>query len=149
MSGPGVALNGSWTAKSIATVPDYMSTKDYRATASLTIRGARAIAVHGLLNFGHWLYGVELDGVPMLPPAAEFFNSSTYWLISDSILFFANGLETGIDHTITITNLADDPTWSSFTLTSFEVWHVAGSDPQLRSVVARYRCYDMAEPALL
>jgi len=117
-------------------VPNYISTTEYGATASFNIHGARAIAAHGHLNYGRWLYSVDLDGAPVKPPAADAFNSSTFWLILDSIMFLANGLETNTDHTITLTNLAAVPEWYSLTLTSFEVWHVAGTDVQLRCVIA-------------
>jgi len=108
-----------------------METNEYRASASMKFSGARAVAIHSPLNYGHWNYGVEIDGKVMLPPGdgAPAFNASTWWLISDSILYYADNLDEG-EHTIKMIHLADQAYWGS-TFTSFEVWRPegSGSDP--------------------
>jgi len=116
-----VQYSGEWYSVK-TTEGTWMETKEYHASASMVFSGARAVAIHSPLNFGHWNYNIEIDGKPMLPPGdgTPVLNASTWWLISDSILYFADDLDEG-DHTIKTIHLANEEFWRS-TFTSFEVW---------------------------
>ncbi|KAH7108369.1 hypothetical protein BKA62DRAFT_681954, partial [Auriculariales sp. MPI-PUGE-AT-0066] len=106
-----------------------MTTNHNRASASLSnITNARAIAVYSPLVWGHDVFGVELDGTIVRPPGKESFNSSTYFYIPNTTLFFQDGLDPNQEHSIRIVNLGDAPD-VNMTVTSIEVWHVLGNPP--------------------
>ncbi|KAH7106563.1 hypothetical protein BKA62DRAFT_299222 [Auriculariales sp. MPI-PUGE-AT-0066] len=109
----------------------WQSTSEYRASVSLKFSNARAVAIHSPLNWGHWVYSIEVDSHIKLPANDAPFNASDFWLIRDSILYFQDNLDPSKDHTIRMTNLAQNPsneTWWWMTFTSFEVWKVEGAD---------------------
>jgi len=121
-----IQYTGEWDAISIRK-GTWVKTREYRASASMKFFNAHAVAIHSPVIYGHWIYGVELDGKVMLPPGdgTTAFNASIWWMINDSILFYADDLDKS-EHTIKIIHLADEEIWGS-TFMSFEVWRPEGS----------------------
>jgi len=125
-SSPEIQYTGQWVPTTIRD-GNWVKTNEHLASASMKFSGARAVAIHGPINYGYWNYSVEIDGKAMLPPGdgPAAFNSSTWWLIRDTILYYADDLNEG-EHTIKMIHLPNKVFWSS-SFTSFEVWRSPSS----------------------
>ncbi|KAJ7582552.1 hypothetical protein C8J56DRAFT_222548 [Mycena floridula] len=117
-----VSYSSDWTVASAKNIPNtttptpfHTSTKN-GDTVSLTFQNASAIAVNGAANWGSWLYSVTLDG------KSAVYNSSTFWLVPDALLFYQAGLDETVPHTIQLTNMAANSFQGKFVLNSFTVY---------------------------
>ncbi|KAG9007793.1 hypothetical protein FRB93_007184 [Tulasnella sp. JGI-2019a] len=88
------------------------------ASASLRFFGD-AIVVYGGLN-GQSMYTASLDG---LPP--QVFNGSTYWDITQTVLYFQSGLTSSLTHELQL--FSSDP-HANITLTEILTWSRVASE---------------------
>ncbi|KAJ7040975.1 hypothetical protein C8F04DRAFT_1081231 [Mycena alexandri] len=104
---PAVVYLGQWTNSTIQGIPNssvtapFHQTLDVGAGAKMNFSDAVAIAVYASTNFGHGLYSVVIDNE--LP---QTFNASTFWLVTDTVIFFQSGLDPTKTHTLNIINLS-------------------------------------------
>ncbi|KAJ7911620.1 hypothetical protein B0H13DRAFT_2008975 [Mycena leptocephala] len=88
-----LSYSGQWTTNTVQGIPNntvtapFHQTVDAGASAQMNFSSAVAVAVHASTNFGHGLYSVSLDGVPQI------YNGSTFWLVTDTVIFFQSGLD--------------------------------------------------------
>ncbi|KAI0755268.1 hypothetical protein C8Q80DRAFT_1266746 [Daedaleopsis nitida] len=66
------------------------------ATFSMSFRGS-GVALYGARDWGNGIYSVSLDGT-----SADF-NSSTIWLIGNTLLFYQYGLDASTTHDLSVT----------------------------------------------
>ncbi|KAI0830807.1 hypothetical protein BC628DRAFT_1416306 [Trametes gibbosa] len=71
------------------------------ASVSFSFEGT-GVAVNGSRNWGSGVYDVSLDG------NVDTYNASTMWLIGDTLLFYQEGLDPSITHTVNITPKVGD-----------------------------------------
>jgi len=107
---------------------NWMTTNTPNASASLTFTNVRAVAIHSPLILGHSTYALELDDQLITRAGGGVFNASIWWWISDSLLFFKDGLDPGQQHTIRLLN-TQEGSGVDLTVRSFEVWQVEGTSP--------------------
>ncbi|KLO05467.1 hypothetical protein SCHPADRAFT_933614 [Schizopora paradoxa] len=108
-----------WSSRTVAAVPDANDPKPFHFT-NITDAWAffefygRSVALYASLNYGHWLYSVELDGYEQV------LNGSSFWLVPNPIVYLADGLDETQKHSLNITNLGKGKTLV-FTLSSIQV----------------------------
>ncbi|EJU04825.1 hypothetical protein DACRYDRAFT_104697 [Dacryopinax primogenitus] len=102
---PGWDWQGAWI---VETDDTYMWNGVYRAgatyapdtIATYTFKGASAFILRGLSMFNYGPYTITLDGME----TSSFNASDLYWRHSETILYFASGLDPSVPHTISVMN---------------------------------------------
>ncbi|OJT08456.1 hypothetical protein TRAPUB_639 [Trametes pubescens] len=74
----------------------YQEVQDAPASVSFSFEGT-GVAVNGSRNWGGLTYDVNVDG------NVSTYNASTMWLIGDALLYYQEGLDPQITHTVNIT----------------------------------------------
>ncbi|KAJ6482526.1 hypothetical protein C8R45DRAFT_1001750 [Mycena sanguinolenta] len=126
---------GNWTTNTVSGIPNssvtapFHQTLDAGANFMMNFSSAVAIALHGSTNFGHGLYSVSLDN-----EAPQIYNGSTFWLVTDTVVFFQAGLDADRTHTLNVTNLSGA---AKFTLSSVVTYEVDASGPSQPSPSSR------------
>ncbi|KAJ7610922.1 hypothetical protein FB45DRAFT_1066100 [Roridomyces roridus] len=99
---------GNWSSATAPDIPNATVTHPWQetfsagASVSMDIAlGAVGLSLHGLADWGNWLY-TSLDGGP-----TNTYNCSTFWKVPDALLYFQGGLDPSKNHTITLTNMND------------------------------------------
>ncbi|KAJ7779190.1 hypothetical protein B0H16DRAFT_808419 [Mycena metata] len=124
---PAVEYLGQWTNSTVQGIPNssvtapFHQTLDVGASAKMNFSDAVAIAVYASTNYGHQLYSVVIDDE--LP---QTFNASTFWLVTDAVVFFQSGLDPNTTHILNMINLSAG---SKFTLSSIVTYQGNGSAP--------------------
>ncbi|KZT57687.1 hypothetical protein CALCODRAFT_495930 [Calocera cornea HHB12733] len=102
---PGWSWEGIWV---VETDDTYMWNGVYRSggiyspstVASYTFSGASAIILRGLSMFNYGPYTITLDGTE----TSGFNASDLWWRHSETVLYFASGLDPSVSHTVAVTN---------------------------------------------
>ncbi|KAL4252453.1 hypothetical protein ABKN59_002704 [Abortiporus biennis] len=95
---------GTWVTKTDVQIPSRASPKPFKQTqdpagsVSLNFTGAIAVAIDGNRNWGHSLYNMSLNG------ASELYNASTFWLMSNTVLYYQSGLDPKTNYTLKMIN---------------------------------------------
>ncbi|KAF7377456.1 hypothetical protein MSAN_00167400 [Mycena sanguinolenta] len=116
---------GNWTSNTVSGIPNssvtapFHQTLDAGANVMMNFSSTVAIAVHGSTNFGHGLYSVSIDN-----ETPQTYNGSTFWLVTDTVVFFQAGLDAGRTHRLNVTNLSGD---AKLTLSSVVTYEVGAS----------------------
>ncbi|KAJ7691187.1 hypothetical protein B0H17DRAFT_1063707 [Mycena rosella] len=121
---PKLAYTGSWKPVSAPGIPNATVTHPYEQTSSsgssvsMNFTGAVGVAINGPVNWGDWVYSVELDG------KTTKYNGSTYWKVPDALRFFQAGLDPNTTYSITLANPSAQMTLS---LNSIVLYMVPGA----------------------
>ncbi|KAJ7677946.1 hypothetical protein DFH06DRAFT_1167453 [Mycena polygramma] len=67
----------------------------------MNFSGAVAVALYATTNFGHGLYSVSLDNA-----APQIFNGSTFWLVTNTVIFFQSGLDSARTYGLNVINMS-------------------------------------------
>ncbi|KAJ6528001.1 hypothetical protein DFH09DRAFT_1186236 [Mycena vulgaris] len=120
-----LSYSGTWKAASAPGIPNATVTHPYKQTStagssvSFNFTGAVGVALHGPVNWGDWVYTVDLDG------RKTSYNASTYWKIPDALRFFQAGLDPTATHTLTLANPSAQMTLSLNSITLYTLAGVA------------------------
>ncbi|KAJ6551179.1 hypothetical protein B0H19DRAFT_163324 [Mycena capillaripes] len=102
-----LSYSGQWTNSTVQGIPNntvtapFHQTVDAGASVSMNISSAAAVALYASTNFGHDLFSVSLDNA-----APQIFNASTFWLVTDTVIFFQSGLDFGRTYNLNIINMS-------------------------------------------
>ncbi|KAJ7240854.1 hypothetical protein B0H12DRAFT_1134292 [Mycena haematopus] len=113
---------GNWTSNTVQGIPNSSVTAPFHQTLNagasvmMNFSSAVAIELYASTNFGHGLYSVSLDN-----EAPQIYNGSTFWLVTDTVVFVQAGLDPGRTHTLNVTNLSGG---AKFTLSSVVTYEV-------------------------
>ncbi|KAJ7312929.1 hypothetical protein DFH08DRAFT_896216 [Mycena albidolilacea] len=101
------SYTGNWTTSTVQGIPNssvtapFHQTLDAGASVKMNFSSAVAVALYGSTNFGHGLYSVALDnGVPQI------YNASTFWLVTNTVVFFQSGLDSKRTYTVNVVNMS-------------------------------------------
>jgi len=101
--------SGTWSAQNAQGIPNatvshpWQQTQEKDASVTMDFSDAVGVSIWGMANWGNWVYQVTLDGT------ATTLNSSTYWKVPDSLLFFQAGLDPDKNHTVTVKSTGGGP----------------------------------------
>ncbi|KAJ7070617.1 hypothetical protein C8F01DRAFT_1107083 [Mycena amicta] len=111
--------SGNWTVASAPGIPNatvshpWRQTVEKDASVTMEISGAVGVSIYGMSNWGNWLYTTTVDD------QVTTYNSSTFWKVPDSLLFYQVGLDPNKNHTVTLTNITPQ---MKLNLNSFRVY---------------------------
>ncbi|KAH8119971.1 hypothetical protein DFH11DRAFT_21353 [Phellopilus nigrolimitatus] len=109
-----ISYEGNWKNVTIPNIPFiFHETQNSGASTSLNFSG-RAVEVRGQSNFNWWTYTATLDGT------VYYMNASSWWIVPDALLFYHDGLDESVSHSLKLTNVADDG--MSFALNSITTY---------------------------
>ncbi|KAJ7259670.1 hypothetical protein C8J57DRAFT_490226 [Mycena rebaudengoi] len=116
-----LTYTGSWDEITAEGIPNasvthpFAQTKSGGSKVSMQFSGAVGCAIHGMVNWGDWVYSVDLDG-----KTAEY-NGSTYWKVPDALRYFQAGLDPKKTHTLTLANPSDQMALSLSSITLYKL----------------------------
>ncbi|EIW72237.1 hypothetical protein TREMEDRAFT_58395 [Tremella mesenterica DSM 1558] len=109
----------------------FHATYTENATASITFNGS-SISVYGSFGQNHGNYSVQLDG-----NTSEVISGETDERVSQTTVYYADGLNTSVEHTLILTNLPSDASLSNDTLwfdLDYIVIDTGSDDPTFTSI---------------
>ncbi|KAF7302652.1 TPR-REGION domain-containing protein [Mycena chlorophos] len=130
-----LTYTGAWSPHNAPGVPNatvshvWQQTVDQGASVSMQISDAVGVAIHGMTDWGGWLYDVTVDET-----TTTTFNGSTFWQVPDALLFYQGGLDPAQSHTVTLRNPNNDPDLK-LNLNSFRVFTTTSSTASV-SIIA-------------
>ncbi|KAH7915724.1 hypothetical protein BJ138DRAFT_917311 [Hygrophoropsis aurantiaca] len=95
---------GNWSTATDSHIPNgtYHYTATMGSSVSMSFSGSIAVGIQGIANWGNWQYLVSLNG------DQQVLNSSSYWFIPDTTLYYQGGLDPTQAYTLNITDSSED-----------------------------------------
>ncbi|KAF8201353.1 hypothetical protein K438DRAFT_1965849 [Mycena galopus ATCC 62051] len=113
---------GNWTTSTVHGIPNssvtepFHQTLDAGAAVTMNFSSSVAVGLYASTNLGHELYSVSLDN-----GAPQVYNGSTFWLVTDTVIFFQAGLDPDRTHTLNVTNMSQDAKLTLSSIFTYEI----------------------------
>ncbi|KAJ7447534.1 hypothetical protein B0H11DRAFT_2335369 [Mycena galericulata] len=125
---------GDWSISHGAGIPNVSVTHPFQemsvAGSSVAMDmgiGTVGVSLWGMMNWGHWVYMVSVDG------ATSYYNGSTLFQVPDAILFYQGGLDPTKNHTVTLTNVSPGMKLDLNSIRLYTIDFATNSTPTLAS----------------